>query len=36
MAVINGGGQAEGALEFGDSLVTVKSGGKDRFSIPSG
>src|ERR1700676_131633 len=36
MAVIDGGREAEGGAEFGDYLVTVKSGGKDRFSIPSG
>jgi len=36
MAVMDGGGEAEGAVEFGDSLVTIKSGGKDRFSIPGG
>ncbi len=40
IALIDGGrgadGEAGGALEFGDSLVTVKSGDKDRFSIPGG
>ena len=29
-------GEAGCALEFGDALVTVKSGDKDRFSIPGG
>ena len=36
IAVIDGVREICGVFELGDSLVTVKSGDKDQFSIPGG